>query len=179
MRISVDDACASDVRLADLCQKYEIPCTFYWPVEWRSYAYHKDFEPLSLIDATKIAQNFEVGSHTVTHRLLTDLNVYEAQLEIADSKFMLEALFNKPVKKFCPPRGYTNSQLTAYTLQFYDSERLTRGKNLVHIHPDSGANGNIPWRKAINKDTTEVWCHSWELDKFRLWKELEDYLAHR
>ena len=96
--------------------------------------------------------------------------------EIAHSKEILQKLFDKPITKFCPPRGYTNEELTEYTLEIYDSQRLTRGKGLVHIHPNSGANGERPWRDCIDKNTKELWCHSWELDKFDLWEELEEFL---
>lgn len=174
--LSVDDGCASDSRIADLAQKYEVETVFYWPIEWRSLAYDKGYEPLSLFDAFKISERFEVGAHTVTHRHLTKLTYEEAKIEITDSKLMLEAIFGKKVTKFCPPRGYTNPELTDWTLSIFKSQRFTKGKGLVHIHPNSGANDNKPWRECINEDTTELWCHSWELDKFNLWDELEEAL---
>lgn len=177
MKLSVDDGCASDVRVAELAKKYDIPTTFYWPVEWHSLAYDKGYEPLSYYQARKIAKDFEIGSHTVTHRHLTSLSFAEAAVEISESKHMLEDLFGEEITKFCPPRGYTNPQLTAFTMTQYKSQRLTKGPGLVHIHPSSGANGNVPWRDyAKNHDITEAWCHSWELDKYELWEELEEYL---
>lgn len=177
MILSIDDGCGSDVRIADLCSKYEMECVFYWPVEWKSLAYDKGYTPLTLIEAMGIAQQFEIGSHTVTHRHLTDIEPLEAMREIADSKFMLEALFAKHITKFCPPRGYTNVNLTEYTYKFYKSQRLTKGEGLVHIHPDSGANGNVPWRDyAKTHNVTEAWGHSWEFDKYNLWEEVEEFL---
>lgn len=177
MIISCDDGCQSDMRLADLCRKYEVPCVFYWPVEWRSLAYDNGYEPLNIVEALSIVQDFEIGSHTVTHRHLTKIPYNDARIEISDSKFILEGLFNIKVNKFAPPRGYTNIELTELTMQLYDSQRLTKGMGLVHIHPDSGANDNMPWREyARAHDITEAWCHSWELDKYYLWKELEEFL---
>lgn len=176
MKISCDDGCASDVRLAELASKYGVEVVFYWPVEWRSLAYSKGYEPLDYESALKISQYFEIGSHTITHRYLTDLDLGTACFEIRESKAMLEKLFGQSITKFCPPRGYTNHNLQTFTLGIYDSERLTKGEHLVHIHPDSGANGNKPWRECITGKTTELWCHSWELDKFNLWDELENYL---
>lgn len=176
MIMSIDDGCASDIRVADLAKKYEIECIFYWPVEWRSLAYDNGYIPLNILEAYTIAKDFEIGSHTVTHRHLTRISQREAEIEIADSKFMLEALFNKKITKFCPPRGYTNGNLTEYTLEFYDRQRLTKGEKLVHIHPDSGANGNRHWRDCINDETQEIWGHSWEIDKYDLWDELEEFL---
>lgn len=177
IQLSVDDGCKSDIRVADLAERYEIPVTFYWPVEWRSLAYDNGYEPLNILEAYNIAQKHTIGSHTVTHRHLTKLNELEAQVEITDSKFMLEALFNKPVTKFCPPRGYISPEQMQYALTLYDSVRLTKGKGLVHIHPNSGANGNIPWREYVEQhEITEAWGHSHEFDRFNLWDELEEWL---
>lgn len=184
MILSVDDGCASDVRVADLAQKYEIETIFYWPVEWHSLGLTKGYTPLNYGDAYQIAQRHEIGSHTITHPHLTDLPTQEAIYEIIASKTMLQQLFNVEVKKFCYPRGYANEQLNKIVLDHYESYRLTKGPNLVHIHPDSGANDNIPWTvAAIQKrrpsppfNDIELWCHSWELDKFNLWDELEEFL---
>lgn len=176
--LSVDDGCASDVRLAELASKYEVPVTFYWPVEWRSLAYDKGYKPLTYGQALDIASDFEIGSHTITHRHLTDLDLSEALIEIAESKVMLMNLFKQPINKFCPPRGYTNEVLTEQTLNLYESQRLTKGKGLVHVHPNSGANGNIHWMDyASENEVEELWLHSWELDRYpNEWKNLEDYL---
>lgn len=182
MILSIDDGCASDVRIAKLAEKYEIECIFYWPVEWHSLAYENGYEPLSWGQACKLANQFEIGSHTVTHRHLTKLSTFDAQTEILESKMMLEAMFPTEIRRFCPPRGYTNDELTEFTMNFYTSQRLTKGEGLVHIHPDSGANDNQPWQSRVTDKTTELWCHSWELDKYDLWKELEEFLretAHR
>jgi peptidoglycan-N-acetylglucosamine deacetylase len=176
--LSCDDGCASDVKVALLAEKYEIPCVFYLPVEWRTLAYDNGYEPLNILEAYNIAQKHTIGSHTVTHRHLTKLNELEAQVEIADSKFMLEALFNKPVTKFCPPRGYISPEQMDYALTLYDSVRLTKGAGLLHIHPNSGANANTPWREyAKEHEVEEAWMHSWELDKYDLWDELEEWLS--
>lgn len=175
--MSIDDGCASDVRVADLAQKYEIETIFYLPVEWHSLAYDKGYAPLNYGDAFQIAQEFEIGSHTITHPHLTKLTFQEATYEIIASKTLLQQIFNTPIKKFCPPRGYTTPELTGVTLDHYDSQRLTKGKGLVHIHPDSGANYNIPWRDyAKSIDVQEIWGHSWEFDKYDLWDELEEFL---
>lgn len=177
MILSVDDGCASDLRLAELAAKFNVELVFYWPVEWQSLAHAKGYKPLSYSEALKLADSFTVGSHTITHRHLTDLPHDEALEEIAGSQVMLESLFDVPVEKFAPPRGYTNERLTAMTLDFYESQRLTKGEGLLHIHPDSGANGNVHWlERAKQIDVKEAWCHTWELDRYGLWKELEEYL---
>lgn len=178
--LSVDDGCASDVRLAELASKYEVPVTFYWPVEWRSLAYEKGYKPLTYGQALDIASDFEIGSHTITHRHLTDLDLSEALIEIAESKVILMNLFKQPINKFCFPRGYSNEELNKVALQLYNSYRLTKGidadgNKLVHVHPNSGANDNKPWRDCIT-DKTHLWMHSFDLDRFGLWDELEECL---
>lgn len=174
-RVSVDDGCSSDMRLSDLCTRFEIPLIVYLPVEWRSLAYDNGYKPLNTLEAMQLSNKHEIGSHTITHRHLTKLDLVDATDEIVGSQRMLQKMFNQNVTKFCPPRGYSNPILTELTLKFYESQRLTKGKELVHIHPDSGANKNIPWQEAITDDTEELWCHSWELNKYNLWEELEEY----
>lgn len=175
IKLSVDDGCASDMRIADLCKKYEIPVIFYIPVEWHSLAAQKGYDPLDYRDAYHLAQEFEVGSHTITHPHLTRVPEDDAIYEIVASKTILQQMLNTKITKFCPPRGYTNDNLTKITNEVYQTQRLTRGPGLVHIHPDSGANNNRRWVDCIDDSTTELWCHSWELDKFDLWDELEEY----
>lgn len=181
IKLSVDDGCASDVRVAELVKKYDIECVFYWPVEWASLALTNDYAPLTFSDAQLIASEHEVGSHTVTHRLLTKIPIQEAVWEINESKARLSQMFNRDIVKFCPPRGYTNEALTDLTLKLYKSQRLTKGTNLVHIHPNSGANENQEWRewyraKTSLYDEVELWGHSHEWDKFDMWDQIEEFL---
>ena len=176
IRLSCDDGCASDVRVAELAKKYGIDCVFYWPVEWHSLAYDNGYEPLRYTDALKIAEAFEIGSHGITHRHLTKISVEEAKYEILRSRDMLSELFDAPIRKFCPSRGYLTDELKQYVKHTYGQYRLTKGPGLVHIHPDSGANGNKPWLDCIDENTTEIWGHSWEFDKYNLWQELEAFL---
>lgn len=181
--LSVDDGCASDVRVADLASKYEIPCTFYWPIENHSLAYENGYEPLDYQQALGIVKEHEIGSHTITHRHLTKISTEDAIKEIVGSKYMLERMFQTKVSKFCPPRGYTNEELTSVTLKFYESQRLTKGIGLVHVHPNSGANGNVGWKDYFRmivergEEDIELWGHSWEWDKFEMWAEVEDFIS--
>jgi len=176
--MSVDDGCRHDLRIAQLAKKYAIECTFYWPVNWTHHALAHGYEPLSYREALEIAEKHEIGSHTITHRHLTKLDLEDAVSEVVESKLMLTRLFpNNVINKFCPPRGYTNEILTEATLGVYDSQRLTKGEGLVHIHPNSGANNNMDWREyAKTVDVKEIWGHSWEIEKYNLWQQLEDFL---
>lgn len=182
MRLSVDDGCSSDVRIADLAYFYQIETIFYWPVEWQSLAYANGYGPLLFSEALDLSKNFEIGSHTITHRHLTKIPFIEACHEIEDSKTMLERIFSinpmRPISKFAPPRGYTDDDLTKYTLHHYQLQRLTKEPGLVHVHPNSGANSNVHWLERVNQiEVKELFCHTWELDRYpEEWDNLEKYL---
>lgn len=150
---------------------------FYIPAEWHSLALSKGYQPLIKGEVGALASRFELGGHTITHRHLTAIPLDEAIYEIVVGSTIMERLFDVKITKFCPPRGYTNQILTEHALAHHELQRITKGKGLVHIHPDSGSNNNRPWRECIDENTTELWCHSWELDKFDLWKELEEVLS--
>lgn len=177
IRISCDDGCASDMKLAELCEKYNIELIIYLPVEWHSLAYLKGYEPLKFDQAVQLSKTHTLGSHTITHRHLTKIPTEQAEYEIEQSKYILEALFGNEIKYFAPPRGYSNDLLTEFTLRFYEKQRLTKEQGLVHIHPDSGANGNKSWLDRIDENTKELFCHSHELDRYNLWEELEAFLS--
>ena len=52
---------------------------------------------------------FEIGSHSLTHRRLTHLTKHEAWDEISRSRMALEMLLNSPVRSFSYPFGLVNS----------------------------------------------------------------------
>jgi peptidoglycan/xylan/chitin deacetylase (PgdA/CDA1 family) len=54
-----------------------------------------------------------IGSHTVTHPMLTLLDEKEARLEIRESRFQLERLVRKPVRLFSFPYGAFSEELAA------------------------------------------------------------------
>jgi peptidoglycan/xylan/chitin deacetylase (PgdA/CDA1 family) len=51
------------------------------------------------------ASDMEIGAHTVTHPILTQLNSERADSEIRDSKLRLEAITGNPVTLFAYPNG--------------------------------------------------------------------------
>lgn len=56
--------------------------------------------------------NFEIGSHSVTHSLFTAeyMNESKINFELKQSKISLEEITSKPVISFCFPSGYYNSK---------------------------------------------------------------------
>lgn len=175
---SVDDGCDSDLRLALLLEKYGQKMTIYLPVEWQRLAYENGYRPLSFAGVQNLlSRGHKLGSHTISHPHLTKIiSNEELESEIADSKSILEHMFDIYINSFCPPRGYTNDKIDEIIYQNYSERRLTKDYGLVHIHPDSGANDNEPWQARIDQNTTELWGHSHEFDRFNMWEEIEEWL---
>ncbi len=60
---------------------------------------------------TMQAAGFEIGSHSMTHKRLTELPDAVAWEEISRSKVMLEVLLNAPVRTFSYPYGLVNETI--------------------------------------------------------------------
>ncbi len=62
---------------------------------------------------TLLKMNWEIGSHTATHPVLTSLPLGEAKKEIEDSKCLLELKLGTPVESFCYPKSQASVELAA------------------------------------------------------------------
>jgi peptidoglycan/xylan/chitin deacetylase (PgdA/CDA1 family) len=68
---------------------------------------------LSLAQVQSLPSLVTIGSHTVTHPLLTQLEESEARREIQDSRTKLEAMLDRGVTEFSFPFGGFNEKLVA------------------------------------------------------------------
>lgn len=197
--VSIDDGCQQDLRIAKLCQKYNIPCTFYIPIDYMSLAFNKGYDPLSAQAYRYLIDNFEIGSHGVTHRYLTQISPEEARDEIFASKEMLENLTGKKIDKFCYPRGYANEQIKQWVKEAgYTYARSTAigsieapqdpffAETTVHIgcpvRPEYSGSTWLDYAKqkldeARKKDfaTYSIWGHSWEISKYGEWDNVKKF----
>lgn len=197
--ISVDDGCADDIKIAKLCDKLGLEAIFYWPVDLTGLGMMKGWESLSPSQEASIARNFEIGSHTITHRYLTQISLTEAIDEIVSSKQMLENKYGKKITKFCYPRGYANERIkTVVKNAGYEFARSTEigqigepkdpmfAGSAVHmgcpVRPEYNGTtwqeyGLNLFRKAQKEDKDfHAWCHSWEVSRYGCWKEVEQFL---
>lgn len=102
---SWDDGHILDIKLAKLLNKYHIRATFYVSLENKEI---KKNDLLSPTDILMLAENFEIGAHTMTHPDLTKIPIKQAEQEINQSKKYLERILNKNVSAFCYPYGEYN-----------------------------------------------------------------------
>lgn len=196
--ISVDDGCDSDFRLVKLLERYGLDAVFFWPVDIQGLAMQKGWKPLTPIHEAYISRNFEIGSHTISHRYLTQISHDEAVGEIKDSKQMLENKYDQNITKFCYPRGYTTPKLASAVKNA--GYKYARTTSIGHIGaPDDpfmagtavhmgcpvrqeyeGTNwleyGKKMWLKAKDKDLDfHAWCHSWEIDRYNEWDNVAKF----
>lgn len=194
LELSFDDAADHDLRVAELLAKYGLTATFYVPVMWESVATIKGWVPLKKDQVLSLAKNFEIGSHSITHPLLTRVPYAIAKYEIEQSKPLLEGIINQPVRKFAYPRGYATDQIREITRKVYSSARSTLVGNTelpkdpvwenptVHIACERKEYDNEHWfdyalrhlRIAKQKDSYfHAFGHSWEISHQNAWNALE------
>lgn len=196
--VSIDDGCQSDLKIARLCLKLGIEAIFYIPVDYLALAMVKGYEPLSPQAFNYLNDNFLIGSHGITHAYLTRISRHEAMDEIHESKQMMENLTGQKITKFCYPRGYYDDEIKQMVKDAgYESARTTaighfgeqvdpfESKTAVHIgcpiRPEYEGTTWVQYgqelaSKAGEDDVFEVWGHSWELDKYNEWGNVEKFL---
>lgn len=198
--LSFDDGCKLDMRIAELLDKYNLPGLFYIPVMWESYNRTKGWEGLSQQDVLDLSSRFEIGSHSITHALLTKVPSAVADYEIIQSKPMLEMAIGKKVTSFCYPRGYANEHHKALVRRIYDSGRsvivgaVEEGDDpafqavTVHACCERKEYFGEHWmdygRKKIHEAQRKpvngyfhLMAHSWEIEKYDGWRHFELFLA--
>jgi len=103
---SWDDGHALDLRVANLLKKYQLKGTFYVP---------KVFEGrLAEPDIALLSQEHEIGAHTINHKILTDLEISHAQMEIEESKTWLETVTRQEIISFCYPWGKYSDEIVSF-----------------------------------------------------------------
>ena len=100
--ITFDDGSETDLlSAAPILHQAGFGATFYITAGWLGKPGH-----LSALQLKELsAQGFEIGCHSMTHPMLTDLNEAGLQREIADAKSQLEQIVGKPVEHFSCPGG--------------------------------------------------------------------------
>jgi peptidoglycan-N-acetylglucosamine deacetylase len=97
---SFDDGYPSDLKVADLLNKYGFNGTFFVPLK------NRDGSPvMEPAEIRALATEFEIGSHTYDHCYLESVNIWDAYFQIAEGKKQLEDLLGEAITGFCYPGG--------------------------------------------------------------------------
>lgn len=97
---SWDDGSIYDLKLAELLTRYNIKGTFYIPIRNRERQ-----DNITSNEIREIATRFEIGGHTHSHVILTEVSDEIARQEIENGKKELENILGKEIEAFCFPRG--------------------------------------------------------------------------
>lgn len=116
---SWDDGHSLDLRTAGLLARHGIKGTFYAPVNYNKRQVLTSSELHELR-----SMQMEIGSHTVSHPVLTQLRAEDIFREMRESRERLEQLLGEPVTSFCYPKGKFNA--TAVSLVSKAGYRLAR-----------------------------------------------------
>lgn len=141
---SWDDGHRLDLRLAELLDKYDIPATFYIPI---NYA---DKKCLTNQEIKQIAKKFDVGGHTYHHADLTRLSAQNIKTEIVEGKKKLQeivgreifslaypyGLFNNTVVRIVKQTGFIGARnINLFTRCWTDPFRMSTTVNAVNLSP--------------------------------------------
>lgn len=109
---SWDDGHPLDVRLAELLDVYGLRGTFYVPLGHKRH---------TIITNNEIyyfkKMGMEIGSHTLTHPVLTELSPNSVLGELTKSKNMLEQILGEPVSSFCYTNGKFNRMVCSQVIE--------------------------------------------------------------
>jgi peptidoglycan/xylan/chitin deacetylase (PgdA/CDA1 family) len=100
--VTFDDGSETDLlSAAPILHQAGFGATFYITAGWLGKPGHLSAPQLKELSA----QGFEIGCHSMTHPMLTDLDESGLQHEIADAKSQLEQIVGQPVEHFSCPGG--------------------------------------------------------------------------
>jgi len=189
---SWDDGARHDLDIARLLRQYHLKGIFFLS--------NKGLE-LDLDEIKELSEDFEIGGHTFNHPMdLKLLDEVHQRGDIEMNRDFLEHITGKEVKWFCYPRGryndttvkilkeigikYARTTLVGNTKEPKDNYRIATS---VHVHPSRTEYKGQNWLEYAKaqfdiakkeKGCYHIWGHSWEVDKFNLWNDLEELFEY-
>lgn len=112
----------------------------------------------------------EIGSHSCSHRNLTELNEREAEQELGESRKRLEEKLNLPVTSFCYPRGLWSRRLEKIVKRHYDTAVIGGGMKTDSDHWNPYRLSRLPVRTDMPSSIVDILSHSvWLEERFAAW----------
>ena len=100
-----DDGCRGIIEAAKILKKYNFTATFFITTD---FVGKHGF--VTWLDLTKIKEmGFQIGSHSKSHKMLSNLGDLESSLEFKESKKCIEDNLNISVNLFAFPYGQKNT----------------------------------------------------------------------
>ena len=105
---SWDDEDRSGLKVAELVSRLGLRGTFYVPTGRLGQGASFTTSDLQ----TLAGAGFEIGAHTVSHAILTEVRPEELAREVGDCKETLQAIVGAEIGMFCYPKGRFNREVT-------------------------------------------------------------------
>ena len=173
--------------MAQLLKQYKLPGIFFIPNNCE----------LAVEEIRYLAKDFEVGGHTVNHpEDMKKLSLADQSYEINFNRGWLQGITGQEIEWFCYPSGRYNEKTieivrragfkyarTTIVGATSESPNPFRTNSSVHVYPSREEYKGMPWLDFAKKMLFEsastggifhLWGHSWEVEKFHLWDELEE-----
>jgi peptidoglycan-N-acetylglucosamine deacetylase len=180
---SWDDGDCQDLRLAEMLRQAGLAATFYVPIF--GHDGKRTLRPEDL--RTLVSEGFEVGAHTMTHPVLSELHGQELWVEVSDCKLILEQILGHEVQMFCYPRGrYNREVLETVRKAGYRGARTTRmlchqnsfGAFEMPTTVQAYPHGSFTYYKNMGKrfDFPRLYKYVFELRRLQNWVDLSKRL---
>ncbi len=138
--ITFDDGYANLMQITDLAAKYHLKPTVFVLSDPKNANRHELDNGQSLLSSSQIKnlykQGWEIGCHTATHALMSNLSDDQINIEIIKSKKTLEKKLDISIPYIAYPKGgYSEKIITAVKKTGYelglsmDSDLLTKASN--------------------------------------------------
>lgn len=131
---SWDDTSQIDFKLVSLLEKYGVKGSFFVITDQIGKKISRD-------EIRNISQDYEIGSHTVSHHSLPSLSPNASLFELGKSKSDLDALLGKNTSTFCYPYGNYNESVIKQVrsvgykyARAFDPYHFEVPKDLLQIH---------------------------------------------
>jgi peptidoglycan/xylan/chitin deacetylase (PgdA/CDA1 family) len=163
--ITFDDGAETDLLLAaPILREYGFGATFYVTAGWSGQPGY--LSPSQLRELSEFG--FEIGSHSMTHAYLTDLDDAALRREIVDSKLRLEQMVGKPIEHFSCPGGRYDSRVVQMAHEAGYRTLATSEIQMNGAATDRFALGRIAIMRNTSLDELLQLCQGEELWQWKL-----------
>lgn len=167
--ITFDDGTETDLLLAaPILRECGFGATFYVTTGWTGQPGY--LSPSQLRELS--GMGFEIGSHSMTHSYLTDLDDSALRREMADSKLRLEQDIGKAVEHFSCPGGRYDSRVAQIAREAGYRSVATSNIQLNSAASDHFALGRIAVMRNTSLDELLQLCKGEGLWHWRLTVQL-------
>lgn len=166
---SWDDGHPLDMRLAEMLTRHNLRGTFYIPRRINTGV-------MSESEMRSLAQNFEIGAHTINHVFLDQVDDATANTEIATSRQWVTDVISRPCDMFCPPAGrYNPSHLPMFRAAGYLGIRTVE---FVSFSEPRERDGLLEMPTTLQAFDQPVWGFTKNFIKRRAFGNLWRYAVH-